>query len=154
MPPISYHIFVFLAPLTCYSFTHPRAHSFAWKQRDWTFRQPSLCACEFPQNSIQLESQSIVSRWAASASPGSSLEMRISRLSSNPRGFPGDSVVKSLPAKPGDMGSIPGSKRSHGGGNGNPLQYSCLGNSMGRQAWRATVHRVTKSQIPRSRWAL
>ena len=43
-----------------------------------------------------------------------------------PRGFPQDSVVKNLPANAGDSGSIPGSRRSPGGGNGNPLQYSCL----------------------------
>ena len=45
------------------------------------------------------------------------------------------------------MGSIPGLGRSPGGGNGNPLQYSCLENSMGRGAWQASVHRVAKSQI-------
>ena len=46
----------------------------------------------------------------------------------------------------GDKGSIPGSGRSPGEGNGNPFQYSCLGNSMDRGAWKATVHKVTKSQ--------
>ncbi|CAI9159835.1 unnamed protein product [Rangifer tarandus platyrhynchus] len=46
----------------------------------------------------------------------------------------------------GDSGSIPGSGRPAGGGNGNPLQYSCLENPMDRGAWRATVHGVTKSQ--------
>ena len=46
----------------------------------------------------------------------------------------------------GDTGSIPGSGRSPGEGNGNPLQYSCLGNPMDRGAWQATVYRVTKSQ--------
>ena len=44
--------------------------------------------------------------------------------------FPGGSVVKNMPANKGDMGSIPGSGRSHGEGNGNPLQYSSLENSM------------------------
>ena len=44
-----------------------------------------------------------------------------------------------------EMGSIPGSGRSHGVGNDNPLHYSCLENSMDRRAWRATVHGVTKS---------
>ena len=64
-------------------------------------------------------------------------------------GFPGSSVVKNPPANAGDTGdtgSIPGSGRSSGGGNGNPFQFSCLGNPMDRGAWRATVHRVTKSQ--------
>ena len=61
-------------------------------------------------------------------------------------GFPGGSVVKNLPATAGDIGSIPGSGRSLGGGHGNPLQYSCLENPMDREAWQATVHKVTKSQ--------
>jgi len=46
-----------------------------------------------------------------------------------------------------DMGSIPGSGRSPGGGNGNPLQYSCLEKPTDRGAWWATVHRVAKSWI-------
>jgi len=45
----------------------------------------------------------------------------------------------------GDMGSIPGLRRSHEGGNSNPLQYSCLGNSMDRGAWWVTVHGAAKS---------
>ena len=53
-------------------------------------------------------------------------------------------MVKNLLANAGDMGSIPGSRRSPGEGNGNPLQYSCLGNPMDRGAWWATVHGVTK----------
>ena len=57
----------------------------------------------------------------------------------------GSSVVKNLPANAGDAGSIPGSGRSPGGGNGSPLQYSCLGNAMDSGAWRATVHGVAKS---------
>jgi len=48
------------------------------------------------------------------------------------------------PANAGDVDSIPGSCRSPGGGNGNPLQYSCLGNPMERGAWRVTVHGVAK----------
>ena len=46
----------------------------------------------------------------------------------------------------GDLGSIPGSGRSPGEGNGNPLQYSCLENPMDGGAWWATAHGVTKSQ--------
>ena len=63
--------------------------------------------------------------------------------------FPGGSVVKNPPANAGDtgdMGSIPGLGRSPGRGNGNPLQYSCLGNLMDRGAWRATVQGVEKSR--------
>ena len=58
-------------------------------------------------------------------------------------------VVKNPPADAGDirdMGSIPGLGRSPGGGPGNPLQYSCLENSMDRGAWWATVHGIAKSQ--------
>ena len=55
-------------------------------------------------------------------------------------------VVKNLPANAGDRGgSIPGEGRSPGGENGNPLQYSCLGNPMDRRGWRITVHEVSKS---------
>ena len=57
-------------------------------------------------------------------------------------------MVKDLPANAGnirDVGSIPGSGRSPGGGHGNPLQYSCLENPTDRGAWQATVHRVAKS---------
>ena len=60
-------------------------------------------------------------------------------------GFPGGSVVKkNPPANAGDMGSIPGLGRSLGEGNGNPLQYSCMGNPMDRGAWWTTLHGVTK----------
>ena len=55
-------------------------------------------------------------------------------------------MIKNEPADVGDTSLIPGSGRSPGGGNGNPLQYSCLENSMDRGAWQATVHWVTKSQ--------
>ena len=51
---------------------------------------------------------------------------------------------KNPPANAEDKGSIPGSRRSPGEGNGNPLQYSCLGNPIDRGAWQATVHGVTK----------
>ena len=60
------------------------------------------------------------------------------------KGFPGGSVVKNPPANAGDADPIPGSGRSPGEGNGNPLQYSCLGNPMDREAWWATVHGVAK----------
>ena len=59
-------------------------------------------------------------------------------------------VVKNLLASSGDIrdtGLIPGSRRSPGGGNGNPLWYACLENPMDRGAWQATVHRVAKNQI-------
>ena len=63
-------------------------------------------------------------------------------------GFPGGLVVKNLPTDTGDtreVGSIHGSGRSPGRGHGNPVQYSCLENSMGRRVWWVTVYGVTKS---------
>ena len=59
----------------------------------------------------------------------------------------GGSVVKNLPTNAGDTGSILGMQRFPGGGNGNPLQCSCLENPMDRGAWQATVHGVTESRI-------
>ena len=63
--------------------------------------------------------------------------------------FPDGSSRKNLPANAGDTGdssSIPGSRRSPGGGNGNPLQYSCLENAMNRGTRWATVRRISQSQ--------
>ena len=56
--------------------------------------------------------------------------------------FPGGSEVKASACNAGDLASIPGSVRSHGEGNGNPLQYSCVENPMDGEAWCATVHGV------------
>ena len=66
----------------------------------------------------------------------------------NSLGFPGVASGKDLPAHTRDirgMDSIPELGRAHGGGHGNPLQYSCLENPMDRGAWEAAVHRVAKS---------
>ena len=63
-------------------------------------------------------------------------------------GLPSGSAVKKSACDAGAGGAtslFPGSGRSPGGGNGNPLQYSCLGNTMDRGAWQATVHRVAES---------
>ena len=61
-------------------------------------------------------------------------------------GFPGGSEFKASAQNAGDPGSIPGSGRSPGEGNGNPLQYSYLENPMDGGTWLATVHGVTKSR--------
>ena len=58
--------------------------------------------------------------------------------------FPGGTVVKNMLANAGDTGSAPELGRYPGEGNGNPLQYSCLGNPKDRGAWQATVHGVAK----------
>ena len=61
-------------------------------------------------------------------------------------GFPGGSVVKNPPANPGDLGSIPGSGRSPGEENGNPLQCSCLENPRDGGTWWAAVYGVAQSR--------
>ena len=58
--------------------------------------------------------------------------------------FPGGSVIKNPPANVGNVGSIPGLGKSPGEGNGNPLQYVCLGNHMERGNWWVAVHGVAK----------
>ena len=63
-----------------------------------------------------------------------------------PQGLPQWLSMRNPPADAGDAHSIPGLGRTPGEGNGNPLQYSCPKNPLGRGAWRATVQRVTKSQ--------
>ena len=60
---------------------------------------------------------------------------------------PGDSGSKESACNAGDLGLISGSGRSPGEGNGSPLQYSCLENSMDRGAWWATVHEVAESDM-------
>ena len=65
----------------------------------------------------------------------------------NFRDFPGGSEVKASACNAEDLGSIPGSGRSPGEGNGNPLQYSCLENPMDGGAWWTIVHGVAKSRI-------
>ena len=80
--------------------------------------------------------------------PSSQKDMR------NLWGFPGGSGGKESACNTGDPGSIPRLWRSHGEGNGNPLEYSCLENSKNRGAWRATVHGVTKSWMWLGDWHL
>ena len=75
-----------------------------------------------------------------------SLTEQIVNIYSGLGSFPGGSEVKASASNAGDLGSIPGSGRSPGEGNGNPLQYSCLENPMDGGAWWATVHVVAKSR--------
>ena len=67
------------------------------------------------------------------------------QLTLPPSGFPGGSDDKEFACHEEDQGLIPGSERSPGEGNGNPLQYSCLENLMDRGAWRATVYGLQES---------
>ena len=66
------------------------------------------------------------------------------RALSSGKGLPGGAVVKNPPVNTGDRSLIPGSGRAPGGGNGNPLQDSCLGNPMEKGAWQAAVQEVAK----------
>ena len=68
--------------------------------------------------------------------------------------FPGGSDSKASAYNVGDLGSIPGSRRSPVEGNGNPLLYSCLENPIDRGAWWSTIHGVTKSWTQLSKVAL
>ena len=94
----------------------------------WSFLNPLECLLFSSYSwSLHVFIQAIEGNWASQVVP----------------------VAKNLPANAGDardMGLLPGSGRSPGGGHGNPLQYSCLENPMDRRAWGATVHRVTQSQ--------
>ena len=72
------------------------------------------------------------------------MESQINKIYKLHLGLPCGWVAKNLPAIAGDMHSVPGLGRFPGKENGNPPQYSCLGNSMDRGAWWAIVHRVTK----------
>ena len=90
--------------------------------------------------------------WPSSFTPGN-----LSYRHTSTWGFPGGKVVKNSPANAGDtrdMGLIPGSGRFAGGRNGNPVQCSCLGNSIDRGTWRATAHGVAKRRTRLSNWAL
>ena len=78
--------------------------------------------------------------------PLSHLGNLFSRAPIDLQGFLGGSVGKESACNAGHSGSIPGSRSSPGGGNGNPLQCSCPGNPTDRGVWWATVHRVSKSQ--------
>ena len=96
--------------------------------------------CSLPGSSVHGIFQARVLEWGAIAF--SDIYIIMYKI-----GFPGGLVVKNLPAKAWDAGdacSIPGLGRSPGKGNGNPLQYFCLENPMGRGAWQATVHGVTR----------
>ena len=102
----------------------------------WTLSKFTLSIVYSSQQLYMLSGISLISKWGLK---------KLSILSRLPRGFPGGAVVKESTSQAGDVGLIPEWGRSPGEGNGNPLQYSCLENAMDRGAWRATVHRVTKS---------
>ena len=98
------------------------------------------CTCSYHKGRIHLWWKHSEPERLLRRSPAPLLTLGIALL-------PGGPEVKNLPASAGDvrdLGSVPGSGRSPGEGDGNPLQFSCLENSMDREAWQATVHGVAK----------
>ena len=97
----------------------------------------------------------ISGRWQWTGKPGVPQSMGLQRVRhdwatelnrNNCEGLPDDSVSKESACNAGDTGSVPGSGRFPGGGNSNPLQYSCLENPMDRGAWQVIVYGVSKSR--------
>ena len=109
-----------------------------------------VCVCEvtvYDYMCIEIQEESGGARAAIIPLKAEDLDIWVIQIMTGD--FPGGPVVKNLPAKAGDagdVGSVPGSGRSPGGGNGNPLQYSCLEYSIDRGAWWVAVHVAAKSQ--------
>ena len=97
----------------------------------------------FTPNNGSRGSQPCYGRMDSPASTYSKVHIEFLVRPSTPWGFPHSSVGKESACSAGDTGSIPGSGRSPGEGNGKPLQYSCLENPMDRGAWQATVYGVS-----------
>ena len=110
---------------------------------------PSMGSYRVGHNWSDLAAAAAGSKGCSQVSP----ELTHSHQHPSPCAFPRWLMVKNLPANAGDAGLIPGSGRSSGGGNGNPLQYSCLESSMDRRAWWAAVHGVAKSRTRLNDWA-
>ena len=100
--------------------------------------------CSLPGSSVHEDSPGGMLEWVAMPSSRALGYLGLPKFLH--KCFPGGSRIKNSPANAGDMDSITQSRRSPGGGHGNPLQYSCLENPMDRGAWWATVHGVSKSQ--------
>ena len=103
----------------------------------------SFCASSL---NVKITSQPSVFEFYLTAPAKPYWRFQMSMYQSEVYGFPGGSEVKASACNAGDLGSIPGSGRSPGEGNGNPLQYSCLENPMDGGSWWAAVHGVTKSR--------
>ena len=134
-----------LAPthLTATCGKHPRSH---FPPCGYSLRQPCDTVSPSRANSNPM-GMGIMTPWSPDEVLGVSYEpnsmLHCGQICIR-HSFPGDLVVKNMPANTWDAGLIPGWERSPGEGNGNPLQYSCLGNPVDRGARQTTVHGVTK----------
>ena len=99
-------------------------------------------------------SRSDLTIWRLHTQPGCSRDGQLLSSGHYSRASLGAQMVKNPPSNAGDSGSIPGWGRSLGGGNGNSLQYSGLENTMDREAWQATVHRIAQSRTQRKQLSM
>ena len=112
----------------------------AWKGGGLHLASPTLCICHHLLG-MRLDTQHV------SNSPNLLFTSKLAfAVTSTFADFSSSTFDKGSACNAGDAGSTPASGRCPGGGNGNPLQYSCQKNPMDRGAWQATVHRVRKSQ--------
>ena len=119
------------------------SHSFLLIQE--TAHQLSVPTGQFTFSNMVSMSHTVCTNCLASSLTSITISDFIQALPCINGGFPGGSNGKESACNAGDPGSVPGLGSSLGERNGNPLQYSCLENSMDRGAWWATVHRVEKS---------
>ena len=124
-------------------FPLPRPHCLCFLSR----RLLCGCVAQWSQVPFPAPCQEAVTSVTAHGSPPLLFLLSRASLGGNTRGFPGGSDGKEPACNEGDPGLTPEWGRSPGGGNGNPLQYSCLENSMDRGAWRGTVCGVANRQI-------
>ena len=111
-----------------------------WKREGLHLASPTLCICHHLLG-MRLDTQHV------NNSPNLLFTSKLAfAVTATCGDFPSGPFGKESSCKAGDAGLIPASGRSPGGGNGNPLQYSCLKNPMDRGAWQATVHGVRKGQ--------
>ena len=110
---------------------HPSAHKFIWKYLKWKTISLTRRSAQWSQS------------WLLRTRDYRICHLVLANLTVV---FPGRSAVRNLPTTQETQVQSLGQEEFPGDGNGNPLQYSCLGNPMDRGAWRAAVHGVTKSQ--------
>ena len=116
------------------------------RMREWVAMSSSRGSSQpRDQTHVSLMSPALAGRFFSTEPRGRPLN-NLRGTQSSQLGFPNGSDGKESACSTGDLGLIPGLGRSPGEGNGNPLQYSCLENSMDRGTWQATVHGVPESR--------